>query len=132
MNFVCVVLLPFLLLFLFCVNHSHFAPLLDFMISLLLLMMMAQFVCLLMLFLLLSIFPGEPERLCLVLGLDNLDDFVDDIEPVFLFCFFFILDVVSVAFPYKISVVSGEPEPLCLLLGLDARQRRRALPRAVQ
>ena len=94
-------------------------------------MMMAQFVCLLMLFSLLSIFPGEPERLCLVLGLDNLDDFVDDVEPVFLFCFF-ILDVVSVAFPYKSSgkkrlysrrqlyVVSGEPEPLCLLLGLDA------------
>ena len=44
-----------------------------------------------MLFLLLSIFPGEPERLCLVLGLDNLDDFVDDVEPGFLFSFLFLM-----------------------------------------
>ena len=66
--------------------------------------------------LLISILPGQPEPLCLVIGIENLDGFVDDVEPVF-----FILDVVP-----------GEPEPLCLLLGLDAQQRRRALPRTVQ
>ena len=42
-----------------------------------------------MLLLLISIFLGQPEPLCLLLGLDNLDGFVDDLALVF--CLFFIV-----------------------------------------
>ena len=44
-----------------------------------------------MLLLLISIFLGQPEPLCLLLGLDNLDGFADDVEPVFVFVFSFLM-----------------------------------------